>query len=158
LEKKNGIVDQVDTLLPNGQHIKEYEPCQDNSAPSDSIQHNGHEGKNGGRKSPLKSPRKGPIKSPTKGYKSPTKRLAPAEASTDSTKPELLTTKKDKSGGRAIETNIRSGNAGSASSSHISAKHNVKSDRADSSHISTKPNVKSDKQASTGQWWKVRHQ
>ena len=129
----------MDTPLLNGQDLKELKPPIESSEPSDSLQHNGHEDKNGGRKSPIKSPRKSSIKSPTKGRKSPIKRLTPALVSTDSTKPDLLTTKKDKSGGRAFESNIGPGNAGSASSSHISTKHNVKSDRA-----------------STGQWWKVR--
>ena len=138
---KSEISDQVGTLLHNGQDHKKYKSQVENSAPSDSLQHNGHEDKNGGKKSPIKSPRKGLIKSPTKGYKSPIKRRTPAEANADSTKTELLTTKKDKNGGRAIESNIRSGNAGSASSSHISTKHNIKTDRA-----------------STGQWWKVRYQ
>ena len=75
-------------------------------------------------KSPTKSPRRSPIKSRAKGYKSPIKGLKNLDSSVETNRPSIVTSKKDKNGGRAYDSDIRTGALSGASNSQYSpSKH-----------------------------------
>ena len=134
--------DESNPSIPSREEAIKSENTTDDSEKATSSHDTSQEVRNRLRKSPVKlSTRTKSLQSPTKVNKSPTKTLKSAGASHEIRKETyIITSRKDTNGGRAFESNTRSGLLDSASSSHTNIRHNNTVERT----------------SSTGQWWRVR--
>ena len=134
--------DESNPSIPSREEAIKSENTTDDSEKATSSHDTSQEVRNRLRKSPVKlSTRTKSLQSPTKVNKSPIKTLKSAGASHEIRKETyIITSSKDTNGGRAFESNTRSGLLDSASSSHTNIRHNNTVERT----------------SSTGQWWRVR--